>query len=192
MITLLIAEREPNIAAFNPRFLLRDGFGQFINEVVVLVDSDPTDIKTGSSKIKYVHRKMNNNFVEHFNHGLDHCTSDWVFVMGDDEIPPPAVLLNGLDLIQLAANYKAVAFPRANWWMWQDKEKPVLWPDFQHRMIRRGIRYAGDVHERLDISPEEILTLPEDPMYTITHLKTQQMQEASGKLYDDLREQGRE
>lgn len=191
MITLFLAERAGNRSAFNPRFLLREGFGDWIKEIVVLIDSDPPDIKNDSPEIKYVYRKMNNNFVEHFNHGLDYCTSDWIYIMGDDEIPPPAVILDGPELMRLAANHKAIAFPRANWWTWQDKVNPVLWPDYQHRMIRQSVRLLGDIHERLDVSPEEIMPLPELAIYTITHLKTQQMQEASGRLYDELEAQGR-
>lgn len=191
MITLFTAERAGNRSAFNPRFLLREGFSKWINEIVVLVDSESPDVIGDFQDIKFLYRKMNNNFVEHYNYGLEHCTNEWIYIMADDEFPPPAVILGGLDLIKKAANHKAIAFPRANWWTWQEKENPVLWPDYQHRMIRRGVKLLGDVHERLDVAPEEVLPMPELAIYTINHLKTQEMQEASGRLYDELAAQGR-
>jgi hypothetical protein len=191
MITLLLAERPGDLAAFNYKFLLRNGFSDWIDEIVVLIDSNLPTFQNNRSKIKYVRREMNNGFVEHFNYGLDHCSNEWVYMLADDEFPPPALVIDGFELMHIARNHRAVAFPRANWFTWQDRDKPILWPDMQTRLLRRGVRLAGDIHERVDVHADELLELPSLPKYTINHMKTKQMQEASERLYSELKSHGR-
>lgn len=155
------------------------------DNIVVLADGHAMDEFLGQFEgddFSVVYHDLGHSYSEHRNAALSHCKGDYTVAFDADEMPTP-FFMNRIKKMLAAANYPdCLLLPRLN----KVGDKVIGWPDFQTRLFRngKGIKWVGNVHERLDIGKEHkaIFATPDEKI-AIFHSKTKEQQEESTKRY---------
>lgn len=190
MLSFLCLRKSPaDTPILNSRYFdINPGFDH-IKEIVNIYDH-PGDGKMATSisgKYVSIFREMNFDFVGQINHGISNCSQEWVYISADDELPPASLLLEFDRIIKEAEEFDVVAFPRMNLFPWKSvMGGKLFWPDYQSRLVRKHVRFMGDIHEVANVDPEKVLFMSKDMENAIQHIKTQPMQENSDSLYEKL------
>jgi len=151
----------------------------------------------------YLRHDLNNNYGEHKNWGLAHCTKDYVFQIDGDELPSE-ILLDNLDAflesnpstelfwVSRINDFKGVTPEIAKQWGWNltmspTYNRPIInWPDPQGRLIKRlpEIKWYGRLHERI-VGNKTFAYLPFQEELAIYHDKTIEKQLETNRRYNE-------
>jgi hypothetical protein len=134
------------------------------DEVVVLVDSNKTTeavsrvLERFSPWVKVYEREFTGHFADHKNHLSSLCSGEYIFNIDADEIPSSVILEN---LYSIAPSADLIYVPRANLIPGASQqfltrlsfvttpEGFINWPDYQGRIFKKGLKWEGDIHERI-------------------------------------------
>lgn len=167
-------------------------------EVILVLDEDRDNkfsLPKYNSATKFG-RELNGSFSRMRNFALDMCRGDWIFHIDTDELLPSffvdhyeKTFWKTLEV----SNYEIYGFPRINNFANEENpEKSLLfhnWPDYQFRLHKKlpGIRWSGDVHERLSWQGFPYRDTAFEPVsdFAIIHDKTIAEQHESDRLYKE-------
>lgn len=189
------------------------------DEILVLVDSKTEfgdDVPEETSKIlehytgfegvTWLTHPLNNDYGEHKNFGIEHCSGDFIFQLDGDELPPEALLgenlhalLEGNPTIEAYAvprinDFKGVTEAHARQWGWRLTTSPmykrpvVNFPDYQWRIFKRDyprISFTRRLHEKIEGYGANV-ALPADEEWAIYHDKTIEKQIETNIRYNKL------
>lgn len=117
-------------------------------ELVVLVNTDDQKPEQQvQDRTRIVTRPFTGDFARQRNHLQDLCATPWVLQLDADETlsPKTAALLPFLAAVARGDGVVSIGLARRNL---VDGVLSDLHPDFQYRLNRSSLRYAGKVHER--------------------------------------------
>lgn len=171
-------------------------------EIVVLVDSsknhdDIIKILEKFPKVKTHFRKFDGNFAMHKNYLGDLCNGDVIFNIDADEIPQEGLIRI---IEELNEKFDVIYVPRINICPGYTEEFIqkhgfqindagwINWPDYQGRVYKKGLKWIGAVHEKIDGAPK---VLPPNPKFALWHIKTTERQNRQNELYKLIQVPGR-
>lgn len=169
-----------------------------INDDIVMLDDYSDNLKTieilnslkTNSSVEIHQSKLNNNYGEHKNTGIELCSGDFIFQLDGDERPSENIVGKALHiLINQNPSVEAFAIPRindfkgvnqehANRWGWNINTiyegRPIVnWPDYQFRIFKREpkrIFYKRRLHEKIE-GYDKYIAIPPDFSYALYHDK---------------------
>lgn len=174
------------------------------NHEIILIDdySDNKEtldiIQKYSTKIKLFNHKLNRNYGEHKNYGIEKCIGKWIFQLDADEYPTDSLIEN-IDLILQQNNTSEVIWlPRLNYfhgvtdqdiltWGWKYHDGMINFPDYQSRIFLNlpHIRYQRRLHEKVE-GFKSYTFIPPQKDYAIVHEKTIEKQRETNINYNKL------
>ena len=125
----------------------------FADEVVV-IDDESVDASKEiilSRGAKYFSRKMNDDWSEQRNFGLEQCLGDWILVLDADECVSESLAKTIMSITKNPNGpRKAYLLKRDNYFESQKPLHGVLRSDWVKRLFpKEGAHYEGRVHERV-------------------------------------------
>lgn len=173
------------------------------HEIVLLDDySDNSTtleiIQTFKDKINFQQHKLDKNYGNHKNYGIELCKGEWIFQLDADEVPTDGLLEN-IDLIIESNNKNEVLWlPRLNYflgvtdadvtmWGWKLYDGMINFPDYQSRIYKNSphIRYQRRLHEKVE-GFKSYVFIPPQKDYAIIHEKTIEKQRQTNINYNKL------
>lgn len=139
----------------------------------------------------------NNNFGEWKNILNDYCSGDYIFQIDADEIVSKELIINLKDIILLNPEVELFFLPRINIvdgitqehikkWRWvQDETGRINFPDFQGRIYKKGLKWEGNVHEKI-VGAKFYSFLPLEEIYCLKHHKKIERQQKQNDFYNQL------
>lgn len=176
------------------------------DEVVILFDEkngdkEVLDYLLPFNKLPNVQtwRKIdwNNNFGEWKNALNEYCSGDYIFQLDADELITEELIINLKKIISLNTEVDLFYLPRINMvdgiteshiktWRWvQDEKGRINFPDFQGRIYKKGMKWSGNVHEKI-VGAKYYSFLPLEDVYCLKHYKKIERQEKQNELYSKL------
>lgn len=142
---------------------------------------------------------FDNNFAGWKNKLSDLCKGDYIFQIDADEMISEYLVKNISTIIELNEDVDLIYVPRINIvngitdehvqkWGWNINEKNwINFPDFQGRVHKKGLKWEGNVHEK--ITGFKIYSvLPTDhEEFCIKHIKGISRQEEQNDFYNTLK-----
>lgn len=142
-------------------------------------------------------RKLDGNFADQKNFGIEKSDGDYIFHIDADEYPhdtlleqlPQIIEMNDVDLIWIPRVNTVEGFTQEDVqrWGWRMTEKGwVNYPDYQARVFRndKKIRWTRPLHEHI-VGCETYSHLPPHEELSLYHPKTKEKQEQQNKFYYD-------
>lgn len=175
------------------------------NHEIVVLDDYSNNVETLNIFEKYnsfinLHkRKLERNYGEHKNYGIDLCEGSYIFQLDGDEYPTK-LLLENIDLIiEQNKNSEVMWLPRINIfdgvtekdaikWGWNLKYKGyVNFPDYQSRIFAKlpHIRYKRRLHEKVEGFKSHTFIPPQED-YAIVHEKSIEKQIETNLKYNEM------
>ncbi|MDD2822991.1 MAG: glycosyltransferase family 2 protein [Candidatus Daviesbacteria bacterium] len=115
------------------------------------------------------------------NYAISKATKKWILILDADERISEK-LSKQIEQIILADEYDVVAFPRKNIHFGQWIKHTAWWPDYQHRLFKKGFVKCPDViHKRYKIKGR-ILELPPEEENSILHYQTKNSSDLVSKI----------
>ncbi|MFA5933012.1 MAG: glycosyltransferase family 2 protein [Microgenomates group bacterium] len=115
------------------------------------------------------------------NFAISKATNKWIFILDADE-RISEILCKKINEIIVADNFDVVAFPRKNIHFEKWIKHTAWWPDYQHRLFKKGFVNCPDIiHKRYKIKGR-ILTLPPKEENSILHFQTKTSKELIFKI----------
>ncbi len=173
------------------------------SEIVVLVDSAHATKKVREVLARFplvrtVERSFDRkDFSAHKNFLGDQCHGDIIFNIDADEIPQETLM----DLVQKLLNssdddsdWDVIYVPRINvcpgytqrfldtHGFKANQVGWINWPDYQGRIYKKGLRWVGKVHEKIE-SKKTPRVLEPNPMLALWHIKSTERQNSQNALY---------
>lgn len=139
----------------------------------------------------------NNNFADWKNRLNDYCTGDFIFQIDADEMINEELMEILPTLFELNPEIEIFYLPRVNTvdglteehikkWKWRvDKKNRINYPDYQGRLYKKGLKWEGNVHERI-VGVKYYSILPNEDVYSLIHHKKIDKQERQNKFYQDI------
>lgn len=170
------------------------------SEIVVLVDTTknfPEELL--GTDVKIVRRAFDGDFAAHKNFLNENCSGDYIFNIDADEIPQEGLMYSALKIAS-DAKLEAVYVPRINicpgYTAKFAREQKfsisdfgwINWPDYQCRIYKRGLKWVGAVHEKIDA--QNPTALEAHPKHALWHIKSIRRQVSQNKLYDEINAKG--
>lgn len=172
------------------------------SEIVILVDST----KAGSEVLKVLNRfevpfhsrNFDGDFAAHKNFLNEKCSGTYIFNIDADEIPQES-LVKALGTYK--GNHDLLYVPRINicpgytqeflskWKFSANELGHINFPDFQGRFYRRGLKWVGKVHEKIQCDGP-IGNLPPNPAFCLWHIKSVQKQNRQNEFYNGIEKSG--
>lgn len=176
------------------------------DEVIILFDE-----KNGSEEVLDFLLKFNvlpkvqtwrgfgfkNDFALWKNKLNDYCTGDYIFQLDADEVIDKFLIKNIKMIVLENPETELYYLPRTNivdgiteehiknWgWVVDDKNR-INFPDYQGRLYKRGLKWVGEVHERV-VGAKFYSLLPTDEEFCIKHRKSIVRQEKQNNFYAAL------
>lgn len=176
------------------------------DEVIILFDE-----KNGSEEVLDFLLKFNilpkvqtwrgfgfkNDFALWKNKLNDYCTGDYIFQLDADEVIDKFLIKNIKMIVLENPETELYYIPRTNivdgitedhiknWgWVVDDKNR-INFPDYQGRLYKRGLKWVGEVHERV-VGAKFYSLLPTDEEFCIKHRKSIVKQEKQNNFYTAL------
>ena len=174
------------------------------NHEIVLLD-DYSDnpktleiIQTFKDKINFQQHKLDKNYGNHKNYGIDLCKGEWIFQLDADEVPTDGLLENIDLIIESNSKNEVLWLPRLNYfigvtdldvmtWGWQLNDGMINFPDYQSRLYQNlpHIRYERRLHEKVE-GFKSYVFIPPQKDYAIIHEKTIEKQRETNVNYNKL------
>lgn len=173
------------------------------HEIILLDDySDNSTtveiIQTFKDKVNFYQHKLDKNYGNHKNYGIELCKGEWIFQLDADEVPTDGLLEN-IDLIIESNNKNEVLWlPRLNYflgvtdadvnmWGWKLYDGMINFPDYQSRIYKNlpRIRYQRRLHEKVE-GFKSYVFIPPQKDYAIIHEKTIEKQRQTNVNYNKL------
>ena len=174
------------------------------NHEIVLLD-DYSDnpktleiIQTFKDKINFQQHKLDKNYGNHKNYGIDLCKGDWIFQLDADEVPTGGLLENIDLIIESNSKNEVLWLPRLNYfigvtdldvttWGWKLYDGMINFPDYQSRLYQNlpHIRYERRLHEKVE-GFKSYVFIPPQKDYAIIHEKTIEKQRETNVNYNKL------
>ena len=171
---------------------------------IVLLDDYSDNPKTleiihiFKDKINFQQHKLDKNYGNHKNYGIELCKGKWIFQLDADEVPTDGLLEN-IDLIIESNNKNEVLWlPRLNYfigvtdldvttWGWRLYDGMINFPDYQSRLYQNlpHIRYERRLHEKVE-GFKSYVFIPPQKDYAIIHEKTIENQRQTNLNYNKL------
>lgn len=138
-----------------------------------------------------------NDFAEWKNKLNEYCNGDYIFQLDADEMITKELMETLPEILSLNNEVELFYIPRINLvdgitkehiknWGWvQDKEGRINFPDFQGRIYKKGLKWFGNVHEKI-VGAKYYSFLPLEDVYCLTHDKKIERQEKQNELYSKL------
>jgi hypothetical protein len=170
------------------------------DEIVILVDSAHMNSEVIKVIDKYEvvkgFRDFNRDFAAHKNYLRTLCTKEFIFNIDADEVPTEKLIRTVERTIE-ETEHDLLYVPRINIVLGSTEEFIkkhkfnqnqlgwINWPDYQGRVYKRQLRWAGKVHERIEGS-KSTAAMGENPEIALWHVKTAEKQDRQNALYDTL------
>ena len=174
------------------------------NHEIVLLD-DYSDnpktleiIQTFKDKINFQQHKLDKNYGNHKNYGIDLCKGEWIFQLDADEVPTDGLLENIDLIIESNSKNEVLWLPRLNYfigvtdldvmtWGWQLNDGMINFPDYQSRLYQNlpHIRYERRLHEKVE-GFKSYVFIPPQKDYAIIHEKTIEKQRQTNLNYNKI------
>jgi hypothetical protein len=176
------------------------------DEIVVLFDEKNGNEEVIESLLPYNNNDdikiwsnsgFNYDFAEWKNKLNEYCDGDFVFQLDADEMVSEYIVKNIHEIVSLNNDTDLLFLPRINTvegitenhlekWGWRmDDKGRINHPDYQGRVYRKGLKWVGRVHERIDSKSYSLLPFDEIE-YSILHHKTINKQEKQNNLYNNI------
>ena len=176
------------------------------DEIVILFDERNGDMDLLDYLLEYnklsnvqVWRSLgfNNNFADWKNKLNEYCSGNFILQLDADEMINPDFIEMLPILFELNPEVELYYLPRINTvegitedhiqkWGWKKDEKNrINYPDYQGRLHKKGLKWDGNVHERI-IGAKYYSILPDLDVYSIIHHKTIEKQEQQNNFYSKL------
>lgn len=173
------------------------------HEIVLLDDySDNPEtveiINSFKKNINFFQHKLNRDYGEHKNYGIEKCKGKWIFQLDADEYPTDLLVNHIDDLLNSNDNNEAIWLPRLNFfegltqddvnmWGWIVHNNMVNYPDYQTRLYKNlpHIRYKRRLHEKVE-GYNSYTFIPEQTELAIVHKKTMEKQRETNLKYNKL------
>jgi glycosyltransferase involved in cell wall biosynthesis len=140
----------------------------------------------------------NNNFADWKNKLNSYCTGDYILQLDADEMISEYLVKNIYEIVSLNPEIDLYYLPRINTvegiteehikkWGWNiNNLGHINHPDYQGRLYKKGLMWAGKVHEKI-INHSKYGVLPENIIeYSIIHNKNIIKQEKQNNYYNKL------
>jgi hypothetical protein len=140
----------------------------------------------------------NNNFADWKNKLNSYCTGDYILQLDADEMINEYLVKNIYEIVSLNPEIDLYYLPRINTvegiteehikkWGWNiNNLGHINHPDYQGRLYKKGLMWAGKVHEKI-INHSKYGVLPENIIeYSIIHNKNIIKQEKQNNYYNKL------
>lgn len=173
------------------------------HEIVLLDDySDNPEtleiIQKFKEKINFQQHKLDKNYGNHKNYGIELCKGEWIFQLDADEVPTDGLLENIDLIIESNSKNEVLWLPRLNYfigvtdldvmtWGWQLNDGMINFPDYQSRLYQNlpHIRYERRLHEKVE-GFKSYVFIPPQKDYAIIHEKTIEKQRETNVNYNKL------
>jgi glycosyltransferase involved in cell wall biosynthesis len=174
------------------------------NHEIVLLDDfsdNPTTIsiiEKYKSQINYIKRKLNKNYGEHKNFGIECCKGKWIFQIDADEYPTEILIENIEEILQSNDLNEVIWLPRLNYfqgvtqqdvltWGWNYQDGMINFPDYQSRLYKNlpHIRYERRLHEKVE-GFNSYVFIPAQKDIALVHEKTIEKQRQTNIKYNQL------
>ena len=173
------------------------------HEIVLLDDySDNTEtleiIQKFKDKVNFQQHKLDKNYGNHKNYGIELCKGKWIFQLDADEVPTDGLLENIDLIIESNSKNEVLWLPRLNYfigvtdldvmtWGWQLNDGMINFPDYQSRLYQNlpHIRYERRLHEKVE-GFKSYVFIPPQKDYAIIHEKTIEKQRETNVNYNKL------
>jgi len=173
------------------------------HEIVLLDDySDNPEtleiIQKFKDKINFQQHKLDKNYGNHKNYGIELCKGEWIFQLDADEVPTDGLLENIDLIIESNSKNEVLWLPRLNYfigvtdldvmtWGWQLNDGMINFPDYQSRLYQNlpHIRYERRLHEKVE-GFKSYVFIPPQKDYAIIHEKTIEKQRETNVNYNKL------
>jgi len=181
------------------------------HEIVLLDDySDNPEtleiIQKFKDKINFQQHKLDKNYGNHKNYGIELCKGEWIFQLDADEVPTDGLLENIDLIIESNSKNEVLWLPRLNYfigvtdldvmtWGWQLNDGMINFPDYQSRLYQNlpHIRYERRLHEKVE-GFKSYVFIPPQKDYAIIHEKTIEKQRETNvncnKLFTEQENKG--
>jgi hypothetical protein len=139
----------------------------------------------------------NNNFADWKNRLNDYCTGDFIFQIDADEMINEELIEMLPFLFELNPEIEIFYLPRINTvdglteehvkeWRWKvDSKNRINYPDYQGRLYKKGLKWEGNVHERI-VGVKYYSILPNEDVYSLIHHKKIDKQEKQNNFYNKI------
>ena len=145
-----------------------------IVDEIIIVDSYSTDrtIKIAEKYTKKIFlKKFEDNFSKQRNFALRQTQGEWILSIDADERLSLKLKKEIPKLIQ-TSNFKGYLFSRKNY---IDSQKwlryGIFYPDWQLRLFKKGVKFKGTIHERLDLDEKYCQKINLDIIHNASHTK---------------------
>ncbi len=173
------------------------------HEIVLLDDySDNPEtleiIQKFKEKVNFQQHKLDKNYGNHKNYGIELCKGEWIFQLDADEVPTDGLLENIDLIIESNSKNEVLWLPRLNYfigvtdldvitWGWQLNDGMINFPDYQSRLYQNlpHIRYERRLHEKVE-GFKSYVFIPPQKDYAIIHEKTIEKQRETNVNYNKL------
>jgi len=173
------------------------------NEIVLLDDySDNPEtleiIQKFKEKVNFQQHKLDKNYGNHKNYGIELCKGEWIFQLDADEVPTDGLLENIDLIIESNSKNEVLWLPRLNYfigvtdldvitWGWQLNDGMINFPDYQSRLYQNlpHIRYERRLHEKVE-GFKSYVFIPPQKDYAIIHEKTIEKQRETNVNYNKI------
>lgn len=167
------------------------------NNILIIFDGHPAELPPqghGFNGANIMVSRPEGDFGSHRNKALEfYAKGEWIVYLDADEMVKPEFLDSIKAIIEHNDNVDCIALARYNTYgddVWDIPErgtqKPFAYPDYQARVVFNNgiVKYEGKVHEGI-ASTSKMLTVMR-PDTDIIHHKTQEMQERTTNLWNQL------
>ena len=173
------------------------------HEIVLLDDYSDNQttlevIQTFKDKVNFQKHKLDKNYGNHKNYGIELCKGEWIFQLDADEVPTDGLLENIELIIESNSKNEVLWLPRLNYfigvtdldvntWGWKLYDGMLNFPDYQSRIYRNlpHIRYERRLHEKVE-GFKSYVFIPPQKDYAIIHEKTIEKQRETNVNYNKL------
>jgi len=173
------------------------------HEIVLLDDySDNPEtleiIQKFKEKVNFQQHKLDKNYGNHKNYGIELCKGEWIFQLDADEVPTDGLLENIDLIIESNSKNEVLWLPRLNYfigvtdldvitWGWQLNDGMINFPDYQSRLYQNlpHIRYERRLHEKVE-GFKSYVFIPPQKDYAIIHEKTIEKQRETNVNYNKI------
>ena len=142
-------------------------------------------------------REFKRDFADHKNYLASLCSGDYIFNIDADEIPQEMLIRTIEKLIEISDPPDLIWVPRINICPGYtqnflkkhnfscNENGWINWPDYQGRVYKKELRWAGKVHEKIE-GAKRSQGLKDIPHLALWHIKSTQKQDKQNALYNSM------
>jgi glycosyltransferase involved in cell wall biosynthesis len=199
-------ENNDEIVVLSDDSVINDRRSELLGYTAGVIESQLGCDTLEHGRFKLYNHKLNNDYGEHKNFGIERCSGDFIFQLDGDELPSELTMGENLHaIINANPSIEAYAVPRINdfkgvtaqhakQWGWnlslsQSYQRPIVnFPDFQFRIFKKAyprISFTRRLHEKIE-GYSSFVCLPAEEEYSIYHDKTIETQVETNMRYNTL------